>query len=225
MSYFGGNLRPVLQFYGDYGFAEFYINPVTGSDLNEGSDTKPFKTIQHAIDQLPKNLNEDTEVDIVLQNATTYNEMVSISGFNGGYIAFTSEDWSPGNVILTSSPFSSILELEYNTTEIDIIGLVLRPYNNGTGISVYSCTNVSISDCQFSDRGGEYPVTGINIYQSNVIIENCVDEPAHDPIDQYGITIGDGAFVSWDGSGFGITPYHTWGGILSFGGFSGTVFS
>ena len=59
----------------------YYVS-TTGSDTNDGTSSgTPFKTIQHAIDILPKCLMHNITINVA---AGTYNELVQISGFWGG---------------------------------------------------------------------------------------------------------------------------------------------
>ena len=61
-----------------------YVSP-SGSDINgDGSSEAPFKTIQAAIDALPKHLGGYT-VQLEIEDGT-YNERVSINGFTAGKI-------------------------------------------------------------------------------------------------------------------------------------------
>lgn len=64
----------------------YYVSP-SGSDNNDGSQAHPFKTIQHAIDILPKNLNSHSATIIpnMVSGDCAYTEILQISSFyNGG---------------------------------------------------------------------------------------------------------------------------------------------
>ena len=63
-----------------------YVNGSTGSDINPGTSALPFKTIQAAINSLPKIFNANNAATINVAEGT-YNETVTIGGFVGvGYI-------------------------------------------------------------------------------------------------------------------------------------------
>lgn len=59
-----------------------YVNASTGDDSNPGTQSKPFKTIQAAINSLPKDLGV-TAATINVANGN-YQEDILISGFYGG---------------------------------------------------------------------------------------------------------------------------------------------
>lgn len=70
------NIRPLT------GNINIYVSS-TGSDiLGDGTSGNPFKTIQHAIDILPKDFNSHSAVITI--SGGTYNEDIVISGFTGG---------------------------------------------------------------------------------------------------------------------------------------------
>lgn len=58
----------------------YYVNGSTGSDSNNGSESKPFKTIQHAIDVLPTFLSHSITIKL---SAETYNENIVIDNIHG----------------------------------------------------------------------------------------------------------------------------------------------
>lgn len=63
----------------------------TGNDTTgDGSSSAPFKTIQKAIDELPKDLNGKHAI-IDIANGT-YNERVTIDGFSGGRLTLGVDD-------------------------------------------------------------------------------------------------------------------------------------
>jgi len=59
----------------------YYVDPDDGDDFNPGTEAEPFKTIQHAIDLVPKCIRH--EVTIYLEPSLNYSEAVTISGFYG----------------------------------------------------------------------------------------------------------------------------------------------
>lgn len=64
------------------GVRTLYVDAANGDDANPGTQQSPFKTIQAAIDSLPKDLGKGRAVIHVA--AGTYDEDVVIEGFFGG---------------------------------------------------------------------------------------------------------------------------------------------
>lgn len=60
----------------------YYVDAAQGDDANPGTQEQPFKTIQAAVDSLPKDLGK-CQVTIFVASGT-YDEDVAISGFYGG---------------------------------------------------------------------------------------------------------------------------------------------
>lgn len=63
-----------------------YVSTYGNDAAGDGSETSPYKTIQHALDSIPKNL-EGKEVTINVASGT-YAEDVLVSGFHGGAVRF-----------------------------------------------------------------------------------------------------------------------------------------
>ena len=83
-----GNFVPELETIGIIEASNTIYVSVSGNDASgDGSESYPFKTIQHAIDRIPKNLN-NREITINIANGT-YLEDIEVSGFYGGTIRFT----------------------------------------------------------------------------------------------------------------------------------------
>lgn len=61
---------------------KLYVNAATGNDNNTGTEASPFKTIQAAVNSIPKQFDRFTTVINVAEGV--YNELVSITGFSGG---------------------------------------------------------------------------------------------------------------------------------------------
>lgn len=66
-----------------------YVSPYGNNASGDGSFGAPYKTIQHALNSIPKNLEGK---DIIIKIASgTYAEEVVVSGFHGGAIRFECE--------------------------------------------------------------------------------------------------------------------------------------
>ena len=81
----------------------YYVSP-SGSDSNDGSQAYPFKTIQHTIDILPKNLNGHTATIIpnMAFGDSAYTEELNIQNFESGTIKL-GDQAVPGTWSLTGS--------------------------------------------------------------------------------------------------------------------------
>lgn len=112
-----------------------YVNGTTGSDSNDGSQENPFKTIQHAIDVLPKvitggratiniaagNYQEDIEI-IGFTGSASYNPAISLQGAGIGstiitgqiYITCQSPVWLY-NLSLSAGTSGRLVEIYFNT--------------------------------------------------------------------------------------------------------------
>lgn len=74
----------------------------SGNDASgDGTETRPFASIQHAIDCIPKDLSGKT---ITINIASgTYSEDVEISGFSGGSLRFTFSTVTVGSISIYES--------------------------------------------------------------------------------------------------------------------------
>lgn len=82
--------------------ATIYVSPSGNDASGDGSENYPFKTIQHAVDSISKDLaNRDILIDIA---TGTYSEEILVSGFYGGVlkIKFGSET-TIGNITINDS--------------------------------------------------------------------------------------------------------------------------
>ena len=151
-----------------------YVNAFTGSDSNPGTQQAPFKTIQAAVDALPKDLGESRATINIA--AGTYEEDVLIQGFyRGGSIldlwnnsigldiTGTGED-----TVVRSITFSNNLIPCIRCKTLEISGGVDRGGNSAPGTSgviVKNCTfvelnNISVSGCANGVVVGNYAVSG-----------------------------------------------------------------
>ncbi|MDQ5983481.1 MAG: hypothetical protein RUMPE_00505 [Eubacteriales bacterium SKADARSKE-1] len=182
----------------------YYINASTGSDTNAGSSSYPFKTIQHAINVLPKCINHDVKIYLA---TGTYAEVVTIKGFFGG-----------GSFSLYGNTASALSTSYTITGQIHIENCHMKLFLNGLNVSttttraietytsnfvqVYYCTVAGAADvgigflagsrgevfvCSSSNKLYMYSVTGgsfIRIRGSNLGSGNT-----------YGVKSGDGSLV------------------------------
>lgn len=70
--------------------ATVYVATTGNDSTGDGTSSKPFKTIQRAVDELPKDLNGKHAI-IDIANGT-YNERVTIDGFTNGRLTLGADD-------------------------------------------------------------------------------------------------------------------------------------
>lgn len=112
----------------------------TGSDTTgDGTSAKPFKTIQHAVDILPKDLNGYSAY-IIVSNGT-YNEDLLISGFHSGMVSMSSN--SPES-INTDVAIKSVVSI-FSDAYIKLSGLyIYGSSSNGASVTISACKMASI---------------------------------------------------------------------------------
>lgn len=90
-----------------------YVDAASGDDANPGTQEQPFKTIQAAVDALPKDLGKYRATISVA--AGTYAEDVLLTGFFGGidYYALAVQNQDEGTVVLQSLRITSCASCVY----------------------------------------------------------------------------------------------------------------
>lgn len=138
----------------------YYVSP-TGSDTNDGlTSITAFKTIQHAIDILPKMLNHAVVINV---SDGTYAEVLTITGFpfGSGSLIVKGNQTTPANCLLKNT-------LIYNSG----IPITIEGFSDYVTvpkfIQVANCQEVSIVNIKATVAGGD----GIRIQYSNVYILN-----------------------------------------------------
>lgn len=125
-----------------------YVNSSTGDDSNSGTQSQPFKSIQAAVDFLPKNL--DKYAAIIDIASGTYQEDVVISGFVGG---------GAGSLQLKATKSAEINSLSIigNTSYVYVSGIVVIGSKFSTAISINASnvylTNVSANGSNKTPNG------------------------------------------------------------------------
>ena len=145
----------------------YYVDPTNGNDENEGTENAPFKTIQKAIDSLPKIINH--EVRILLEDGI-YNENITISGFIGtGELYIRGRNLNKETVIINGK-----IRVTSNNIRIYIAFFTLKNFTDigiGATSSINLFTyNLIIDGGMLSDDGSR---VGIGVYHSAVQIVGC----------------------------------------------------
>jgi hypothetical protein len=138
----------------------------TGSDsTGNGTESNPFKTVQYAINTLPKDLNNYKATVNIADG--TYGERVTVTSFHSGILLIQSKDHP--------TELNNLCTLEYlqvrNTTgEVTISGLTLTStVSAGVDIFYSNVVNLQYTTCTtpISNR------TGIYINNSRVNVAAC----------------------------------------------------
>lgn len=117
----------------------------SGSDIDgDGSATAPYKTIQVALDSIPKDLSGHTvTVDIA---AGTYNEVLSCEGFTGGKLVIGN---STKNIIIRGLKISACTFVELYVRYINCTGTfgnALLEVINGSVVSIPGDITISCNE-------------------------------------------------------------------------------
>ncbi len=147
-----------------------YVNGSTGNDLNDGSQGSPFKTIQAAINAVPKYLKDSVDIEVT---TATYNEEVKIIGFQGE---------GDFRLNLNKSGINGRLTIQNCTNIVRVGGL---DFNNHAKIGTVNDSNpISVVTSQYvilnnlwakANNRADY---GIYVAASNVYTYHCVHERA-----------------------------------------------
>jgi phage minor structural protein len=148
-----------------------YVNRSTGDDLNDGkSSTTPFKTIQAALNSIPKYLKGSVTVDVA---TATYNEEVLVNGFTG-----------EGNLIinLNKCGINGRLLLQNCSNIVRVAG---QDFNNHAKIGTVNSNNpISVVTCQYVTldslwgKANNRANHALYVAASNVYTYHCVHERA-----------------------------------------------
>lgn len=159
---------------------ESYYVAITGSDANgDGTSARPFRTIQRAIDMLPKNLGGNT-VTINIESGT-YSEAINICGFYSGLLIITGDDASTTIV----DGFTEQHKLYDCSARIRFQNLTLKattiPLEYMAVVSLINCTSSSVFNCLMdgtnttatatNNRGFEFVASTAEV--ENVVFSNC----------------------------------------------------
>ena len=133
-----------------------YVNGSTGNDsTGDGSSAKPFKTVQKAVDSLPKLLNTHTATISIA--AGWYVENLQINGFQGGTLVLGDDG--------VSVALSSIWVVSSSFVQINITTILNS--NNG-GLIAHQGSHVEIRSELAIDLGGNYNI-GISATTGSVV--------------------------------------------------------
>ena len=143
-----------------------YVSANTGSDTTgDGSQLKPFKTIQHAIDIIPKDLG--TRECIIYVADGTYSEDVTIAGFTNGVVRLYSNHIT---AISTLCKVNKILVTQC-MSYVFIVGFDILTVNSA-GIDSYNNKALIVQYCNIV--GNAPNNSGIYAAESDFQVYNCI---------------------------------------------------
>lgn len=162
------------------GTVTLYVDAALGDDANPGTQQAPFRTIQAAIDSLPKDLGESLATIFV--SPGQYDEDVLIQGFYRGGTSQTEIGLSYGLRLRGNGddpPVVRSLRLVSNLIPAILVNdLNISGGMNGIGVFVQRCINVVILGCAISNCktgisvGGYYTSGGTSAHIDGTTISN-----------------------------------------------------
>ncbi len=157
---FISNIRPLT------GNINIYVS-TTGSDTTgDGTISKPFKTIQHAINILPKDLGGYTVIITVTDG--TYPEVVKIVGFTNGEFRLYS---SHVDLLSDNCKIDRIIA-QYNTCLLVVGGFSIMT-TTADGIFADSCPSLNFQFMKITENAISTGKVGMSIFRSIFSIWNC----------------------------------------------------
>lgn len=146
------------------GNVTLYADADAGSDTNPGTQQAPFRTIQAAINSLPKSLDAYTATIRVKDG--NYEETVDISGFSGGLervylrggaLCIISDNYDTPNVVINGN-----VNIDSSASPVFMKGLEVR----GT---LVSCGPTCLYQCKIVSTGDRALIGGRGILK----VESC----------------------------------------------------
>lgn len=149
------------------------VSPNGDDGTGDGSVGNPYKTLQTAIDSLPKNINNMNPA--VKLAPGTYNEDVTIQGFHGqGCVLITGRD----NGVTATTKINGIITMDSCTCRIKLLYHTIIPAagnvgsNNDGAIRIINCREVSIDSMSIDGNGKKF--SGVSLIGTgNLGITTC----------------------------------------------------
>ncbi|MDF2885792.1 MAG: hypothetical protein K0R23_177 [Lacrimispora sp.] len=139
----------------------------TGSDTTgDGTSAKPYRTIQHAINSIPKDLGGYTVIITVSDG--TYPEDIMIRGFGNGIFHLLS---STETVLSDNCKINSIYTF-CNTCSMAIGGFSIMTTSD-VGINVNNCASISLQFIKITGNALSSGKYGITLYRCIFSVWNC----------------------------------------------------
>lgn len=176
-----------------------YVSTVGNDSTGTGESAAPFKTIEKAINSIPKNLNGfDATIHIL---SGTYSESIDIANYYGGFIKLTGP---AGSVVISGLTVSYGSKVMVETITLTINGTLTVTYG-GYFVNTASMTLTN-------NPYGVYAASGsVCLFDANVTISNTTTCGA------FAATGSRIHLSSVSGSGNRIGLYASQGGLISYG--------
>jgi len=147
-----------------------YVNTSTGNDINVGSLALPFKTIQAAVNSIPKYLRSNVTIEVA---TGTFNEIIIVAGFTGE---------GDLRINLNKCGINGRIMLINCSNIIDVRG---QDFNNHAKIgTVDGADPIAVITCQYAvlqnlwAKANDRADYGLYVAASNVYTYHCVHERA-----------------------------------------------
>lgn len=146
------------------GGSDIYVS-TTGNDTSgDGSENYPYRTIQHAVNMLPKDLRNE-EITLHVKSGT-YSENVVISGFYGGTLRLAVETVS----IKTLTVYETVMIIEGTSLTLAANGLNMGLHCHRGATVICQC-NLIIN----GSVNGLYVAYGSRFTGKNVELNSCTN--------------------------------------------------
>lgn len=148
----------------------YYISPTGNDIIGDGSPSKPFETIQHAIDLLPQVINHHVTIQLINGTYTTTPYFRGFSGRGSVNIngAITNNTDDADSFILSDGMY-----VGFCSVLIAIQGIKFKTsVGTGSALSIVSTNSTDITYCKFdgSPRAALYGNLGLVVSHSNARI-------------------------------------------------------
>ena len=189
------NNIPKKENYGDIHF--IYVNGSTGNDTNDGSQSRPYKTVQRAVDDISEIQN--TNVTIYVYNSV---QGFTIRGFTGsGVITLSLQDsavinsgiWLHGvhnriNITNETSSRKPTLKAGISIDDcrcVDIYAVTFRGTNSaGNNISIHNTNYCAVNSCDLGGLNTQL-MCAIKVQSSLLWLHDCIGSNITDVVGQY----------------------------------------
>lgn len=154
------NIKPLT------GNINIYVS-TTGSDTTgDGTSENPFKTIQHAIDIVPKDLGGHTATIYI--NDGVYAERLEINGFSAGIIYLRCADTE----VVSDNVTVSYIDINFCSSMVAISGIKVNNSSDDSSIRVATNSNVLLNNLKITTLAPDK--VGVLCAESNLVrIAGC----------------------------------------------------